>query len=55
MDEYVDDDGAKWTDIYIELKAHYKQRGSVDTSGEFYRICVKEYEKGWRIARISES
>ena len=55
IDEYVDEDGAKWTDIYIELKAQYKQLGSVDTSGEFYRISVKEYEKGWRIARISES
>ena len=54
-DEYKDDKGAKWVDIYIDLNCYYERNDVIDLAGEHYRMSVKQYNSGWKIARISES
>ena len=53
VDEYMDDYGAQWKDIYFKVGVTYEQDGYEESAGKGLRLSVRRYPKGWKITTMS--
>lgn len=55
IDPYEDDEKVPWVDVYFILTVDFSANGQEDSGTEHYRISLRQYPEGWKVAWFAES